>query len=200
TAVLGRCRRSALIDIDPGLLQVWMSEGVMRIGRHDVYVTTGETVGRPGARFPAAGIEWHYTPPCIALEHWPVSPGSAGAPYPTVSHWLTGEWVTHGAESYENSKRAGFLPFVELPARTDQPLELALCLGSNEEPERRSLEANGWRVRHAHDVTSTPQDYQRYIRGSRGEFSCPKPPLVRLQDPWVSDPTLWYPSSGTPAT
>jgi len=199
TAVLGRCRRSALLDIDPGLLQVWISEGVMPIGRHDVYFTTGETVGRPGARFPAAGIEWHYVPPCVALEHWPASPAPAGAPYTTISHWSTGEWVTQGAESYDNSKRAGFLPFVELPAKTDQPLELALCLGANEDAERQDLEARGWRVRHAHDVASTPQDYQRFIRASRGEFSCAKPSCVRLQNAWISDRTLCYLASGRPA-
>src|SRR6516162_6713498 len=35
--VVGRFRRSALIDIDPGLLQVWLSEGCLSLKRHDVY-------------------------------------------------------------------------------------------------------------------------------------------------------------------
>src|SRR5262249_38811704 len=35
--VVGRFRRSALIDIDPGLVQVWLSEGCFSLERHDVY-------------------------------------------------------------------------------------------------------------------------------------------------------------------
>ena len=64
-------RRSALLDIDPGLLQTWMARGQVRIPAHDVYLTTGETVGRPGARFPSGGVEWRYVPPCVSLENWP---------------------------------------------------------------------------------------------------------------------------------
>src|SRR5262245_5123600 len=199
THVLGRFRRSALLDIDPGLLQVWMSEGVLPIVRHDLYFTTGETVGRPGARFPSAGIEWNYTPPCVALEHWPVSPAREDARFTTISQWSARDWVTHGEESYVNNKRAGFQPFLELPARTDQPLELALCLDRCADEERRKLESVGARVGHAYDVRSTPEDYQRYIRASRGEFSCAKPSCVRLQNAWVSDRTLCYLASGKPA-
>src|SRR5262249_22600659 len=49
-----RFRRSALLDIDPGLRQIWMTAGQIRVARYDVYFTIGETVGRPGARFPDA--------------------------------------------------------------------------------------------------------------------------------------------------
>jgi hypothetical protein len=62
--VLRPFRRPALIDIDPGLLQIWISEGQIGLARHDVYFSIGETVSRPGARFPSGEIEWHYTPPC----------------------------------------------------------------------------------------------------------------------------------------
>jgi hypothetical protein len=92
-AVLRRFRRSALIDIDPGLLQVWLSEGHVAVAPHDVFFTIGETVGRPGARFPDAGIKWQYTPPCVALDWWPVHPALASAPFTTVSHWYQDEWL-----------------------------------------------------------------------------------------------------------
>src|SRR5262249_39670601 len=45
--IVARFRRSALIDIDPGLLQTWMADDSIRIPPHDVYFTTGETVGGP---------------------------------------------------------------------------------------------------------------------------------------------------------
>src|SRR5262249_41199577 len=65
--VVRRFRRSALIDIDPGLLQIWLADGKIDMAEYDIYFTIGETVGRPGARFPDAGRPWHYTPPCVAL-------------------------------------------------------------------------------------------------------------------------------------
>ena len=34
-------RRTALVDIDPGLLQMWMSTGQVGVAPHDVYLTTG---------------------------------------------------------------------------------------------------------------------------------------------------------------
>ena len=200
-------RRSALVDIDPGLLQVWISEGVIDLERHDVYFTTGETVGRPEALFPNGGIEWHYVPPCVALDWWPVRSATEEAPFTTVSQWSTFEWLTFGQQSYRNDKRSGFEPFLDLPQQTNQPLELALCLAADsqlklrrhDEKERTRLEAKGWRVRHAHTVSSTPWDYQRYIQDSRGEFSCAKPSCVQLQNAWVSDRTLCYLASGKPA-
>ncbi|PYO54344.1 MAG: hypothetical protein DMD83_22440, partial [Candidatus Rokuibacteriota bacterium] len=50
--VVKRFRRSALVDIDPGLLQVWTSTGHQALAPHDTYFTIGETVGQPAARFP----------------------------------------------------------------------------------------------------------------------------------------------------
>jgi hypothetical protein len=198
--VVGRFRRSALVDIDPGLLQIWISEGQVTPARHDIYFSTGETVGRPGALFPDCGIEWHHTPKAVATHWWSACAAPKGAPYTTVSHWETSkEWVTFNGESYHNDKRSGFLPFLDVPKLTPHPLELAICLGPGQDEEKRSLEAKGWRVVHAHDVTATPQDYERYVRCSRGEFSCAKPSCMRLQNAWVSDRTLAYLASGKPA-
>ena len=178
-----RFRRSALVDIDPGLLQLWLSRGALSLERHDIYFTIGETVGQPGALFPDCGIEWHYTPPCVALDQWPAQGCQDGAPFTTVSHWASSrEWVWLDDEWHRNDKRTGFLPFLDLPRRTTQPLELALCLAPDEQDERQRLQDQGWRVQHAHEVASTPQDYQRYIQASRGEFSCAKPSCVRLQN------------------
>jgi hypothetical protein len=197
--VVQRFRRSALIDIDPGLLQIWMTEGSIQVAPHDVYFTIGETVGLPGARFPNAGVEWHYTAPCVALDCWPVTPPGEDAAFTTVSHWSTEETVQEAGEWYQNDKRSGFLPYLDLPRRTSQPLELALCLASDEEEDRLLLEGYGWRIRHAYAVASTPADYQSYIQGSRGEFSCCKPSYVRLDTAWVSDRTLCFLASGKPA-
>jgi glycosyltransferase involved in cell wall biosynthesis len=197
--VVRRFRRSALIDIDPGLFQIWWSGGHIEVAEHDIYFSIGETVGRPGARFPDAGRVWHYTPPCVALDAWPACPAPPGAPFTTVSHWYEDEWVEDAGGYYRNDKRSGFEPFLDLPRHTAQPLELALCLADDEEDDRRLLQERGWRVRQADSVTSTPWDYQGYIQASQGEFSCVKPSCVRLANAWVSDRTLCYLASGKPA-
>jgi hypothetical protein len=65
--VVQRFRRSALIDTDPGLLQMWMTRGSVHVALHDTYFTIGETVGTPAARFPDCGVRWIYTPPPVFL-------------------------------------------------------------------------------------------------------------------------------------
>jgi hypothetical protein len=205
--VIDRFRRTAMIDIDPGLLQIWIDAGTASLPRHDAYFTIGETVGQPDARFPDGGIPWQYTPPCVALDWWPVCPARPDAPFTTVSHWSSGDWIDDEGQPLRNDKRSGFLPFLGLPRLTRQPLELALCLEADEtlrlapheEEERRALVERGWRVQHAHAVAATPWDYQTYIQHSRGEFSCVKPSCVQLQNAWISDRTLCYLASGKPA-
>ena len=45
-ALLARFRRTALVDIDPGLLQFWISRGQLEVPSHDSYFTTGERGGQ----------------------------------------------------------------------------------------------------------------------------------------------------------
>jgi len=198
---LRRFRRSALVDIDPGLLQTWVSNGQLALPRHDAYFSIGETVGQPGARFPDLGLRWHYTPPCVSLRSWPLQPPRPHAPFTTVVHWFAGSWTTDSAEPED--KRSGFLPYLDLPRLTVQPLELAIHLGAEDDDwvaaERVALLSRGWSLRDAHDVAFTPWGYQQYIQGSRGEFSCAKPSCLRLQNAWISDRTLCYLASGRPA-
>jgi hypothetical protein len=156
-------------------------------------------VGRQEARLPDAGRRWLYTPPCVATDQWQPHSAPADAPFTTVSHWFAEEWVVENGLLYRNDKRAGFLPYLDLPRMTTQPLELALCTTAGEEAELDGLRNRGWRVRHAYEVAATPEDYQSYVRESRGEFSCAKPSCVRLQNAWVSDRTLCYLASGKPA-
>ncbi|MBT8398954.1 MAG: hypothetical protein KJO98_00640 [Rhodothermia bacterium] len=197
--VVSSYRRSALVDIDPGLLQMWLYDGRINLPRHSHYFTTGETVGTPEATFPDCGIPWRYTPPCVAIDYWPAAQAPEGRAYTTVSHWSMGDWVHHNGEDYSNDKRSGFLPYLELPTRVNAPLELALCLSPSEEDERRRLLELGWSIVDAYAVSATPWDYQNYIQRSRGEFTCVKPSCVRLQNAWVSDRTLCYLASGKPA-
>jgi hypothetical protein len=193
-----RFSRTAFVDIDPGLLQLWLEAGETSGAAYDRYFTIGETVGTTRARFPDGGRAWIYTPPPVCLEEWAVVPSAAQAAYTTVTHLYHGTVEIDG-QQHNNDKRTAFLEFLDLPSRTPQRLELALCLGTDDARDAPLFELAGWTVRDAWDVTATPQDYAKYIRSSRGEFSCAKPSCLLLQNAWISDRTICYLASGKPA-
>jgi len=187
--VLGRFRRSALVDIDPGLLQIWMAKSLVDVPGHDAYFTIGEHITDPGRT-------WHHVPPCVALDWWQPQPAAGDGHFTTISHWYAGGWV--GDDEASEDKRSGFLPYLDLPQKTQRPLEMALDLAPDD-PETRRLEALGWRIRKTRNVAGTPWDYERYVRESLGEFSCAKPAYPRLANAWISDRTPCYLAAGKPA-
>lgn len=195
--VIERFERSALLDIDPGLLQLWVDSGHMELHAHDLYFSIGETVGRPEARFSDCGREWHYTPPAVSLSAWPVARVEPDAAYTTVTNWW-GEYEIHDGESFNNEKREAFLEYLELPSRVDVPLELAIYHEDGNASEIPMLREHGWRARPAYEVSATPEAYHDYVRASRGEFSCAKASCYRLRNAWISDRTIAYLASGKP--
>ena len=198
-ALLAQFRRTALLDIDPGLLQFWIRRGQIAVPEHDLYYTIGERVGGEGETGTPAGLPWRQSRPAICLEGWSYTFDPRCEAFTTISTWDSSDWVVDAEETYENTKRVAFLEYRDLPRLTDQPLELALALGTERDlAERRDLERRGWRVRQARDVAATPEMYRSYIRSSRGEFSCAKRSCVKFQNGWVSDRTLCYLASGKP--
>ncbi|MGD9853734.1 MAG: hypothetical protein AB7U20_02165 [Planctomycetaceae bacterium] len=196
--LLCRFKQTALLDIDPGLLQHWIKQRQLKVGAHDWYFTTGETVGGSESRVPDCGLNWLYTPPVVDVKSWPVVSADAGSCYTTVSNWWA-EWETIEGETFSNEKRTSFLDYLDLPANLSAPLELALCLTDAEQTEREALRRKDWHLQDAWRICETPTDYRGYIQQSRGEFSCAKPSCLRLQNAWISDRTLCYLASGKPA-
>ena len=193
-----RFARSALVDIDPGLLQMWLSGGAFAVARHHVNFTIGETVGTPDARFSDCGMQWVWTPPPVHLRSWPPRPPVPGAPWTTVTNWW-GEYEVDRGEPFNNEKRTAFLEVLDLPRRTASPLELAIYHEPGNWNEFSMLQEHGWRARPAHEVSATASGYRAYLQGSRGEFSCVKPSCVRFQNAWISDRTICYLASARPA-
>ncbi len=75
--ILDRFRTTALIDIDPGLLQFWVGRNHLALSRHDFYFTIGEGVGRPGGKVSDLGLRWEHIPPCVAGRTLAGLPGGA---------------------------------------------------------------------------------------------------------------------------
>jgi hypothetical protein len=195
-AVVGRFRRSAFVDIDPGLTQTWMSLGQLVVADHDVYFTMGETVGMPSSPIPTCAVRWHYTPPPVFLPAWPRVSAGADAPYTTVTNWWEEDWITVGGLAVDCTKRAAFLEYLDLPKRVPVRLELAVLEPTD---DRAKLEESGWILRDPREVCSTPELHRRYVQTSRGEFSCMKRGYVLLETAWTSERTLNYLASGKPA-
>jgi hypothetical protein len=194
-----RARRSALIDLDPGMTQLWAAAGDLPLPPQDVYFTVGEGIADGTARVHDLGIEWRHTPPCVCLEEWPRCEPLAGA-YTTVSNWWAtpGEdWVELDGRWIENTKRRAWEPFLQLPRRSSVRLELALG-GLTRGPELRLLREHGWEVRDAWKVAGDPHAFRTYIASSRGELSAAKPLTVSLRTGWLSDRSACYLASGRP--
>jgi len=200
--LLGCARRTALVDIDPGLLQFWISTGQLNVPAHDCYLTTGETVGTPSARFSDCGLQWHRIRPPVCLDLWPFTYDPHAEAFTTVSSWSTTDWlkVAENGKTVlrENTKRVAFLQFESLPRHTSQPLELALYTDERDAQDVGCLRRSGWRVRHSRDVAGSPEAYRSYVQRSRGEFSCAKASCMDFQNAWVSDRTVCYLASGKP--
>src|SRR5213594_1104221 len=197
--LLARFRRTALVDIDPGLLQLWISRGKLLVPRHDFYFTISENVGKPGSGIPDCGLGWIPIRPAVCMERWPFRFDPGCEAFTTVSIWDSSDWVVDGSKEYENTKRVAFLEYADLPRLTSQPLELALFLkGKRDMAERKELERRGWQIRRSREVAATPEMYQSYIQRSRGEFSCVKRSCIEFQNAWVSDRTACYLASGKP--
>src|SRR2546429_2375990 len=188
--LLGCARRTALVDIDPGLLQFWISTGQLNVAAHDCYLTTGETVGTPSARFSDCGLPWLRIRPLVCLDLWPFTYDPHAAAFTTVSSWSTTDWlhVTANGKTVllENTKRITFLEFADLPRHTPQPLELALYTDDRDAADLARLTQTGWRGRHPAEGAGSPAAYPSYVQAPAGEFSSPQAPCMPFPKAWVS--------------
>ena len=197
--IVSAVARTALVDIDPGLLQFWISRGFISPAAHDVYFTIGETVGRRPELIPDCGLRWLQIRPPVCLDSWPYTHDAGAESFTTVSSWWGEEdYVGDPDGYYDNTKRTAFFDFIDLPRITDQPLELALFLAESDGADRRSLEEHGWRVRNSPEIAGSPEQYRAYVQRSRGEFSWAKASCMKFQNAWISDRSLCYLASGKP--
>jgi hypothetical protein len=130
-------------------------------------------------------------------DFWLPHANGAGRAFTTVGNWhQPRRVVTLEGETYHWSKHYEFPKFIDLPRLTGQEFELALS--SYDEAAAQMLEANGWRVRPAHPLSTDIDQYRRYIVGSRGEFTVAKDQNVRLRSGWFSDRSATYLAAGRP--
>jgi hypothetical protein len=183
---------SAFIDSDPAFTQLALAQGVgwyvEFFGRFDRLFTFGRNIGTPACAVPTAPFTWEHTWQPVCVDEWCPT---GEAPRPCFTTVMT--WKIKSFQEIGGNKDVEFLKILDLPSRTEVPLELALS-GPGE-----FLSGHGWRCRDALAVSHSLGAYRDYVRGSRGEFSVAKHTYVRTNSGWFSDRTECYLAGGRPA-
>ena len=174
------------------LTQPWERERALA---HTHFFTFGEGIPAGASRVPDDGLVWQATRQPVLLDAWRVTPGDEAGSFTTVMQWESYPPLEHDGVRY-GMKADSFQDYLDLPATTGANFEVAL--GSDWEP-RELLRSHGWSVRHSLELSGDPWIYQRYIEGSKAEFSVAKQGYVQARTGWFSERTAAYLASGRPA-
>lgn len=203
-------KRVAFIDSDPmytqssvppyldGSISDEARARVDMLRQHDVFFTFAENIGAPDCLIPTALFDWLPTRQPVVLECFEaarVPLANRRRVLTTVASWEPTEsgpvvnGVTYRGKSTE------FERFIDLPARSSVPFELAL---SGKIPTDR-LQAHGWQVRDAYGISHDPWIYRDYLAQSLAEWSVAKNAYVASHSGWFSCRTACYLALGVPA-
>jgi hypothetical protein len=197
--LLGMFRRRALLDLDPGHLQVPALTRDFSLHDHEFFLSVGKKLHDADCPVPTLGHKWHTFFPFVYLPMWEVTPDpGARAPFTSITHWTWKElWFENRVLS--TSKREAYVRYLDLPQHVERPLELAVLLGPDDRTgDWERLLSHGWRLVDPWEVAGSPSTYQNYISQSRAEVCCPKPIFRELKTGWFSDRSACYLASGRP--
>jgi hypothetical protein len=194
--------RLVYVETDPVQLQIELYHNVQEtiefLEPHCAFFTFGENYGNSDCKLPVSE-RFHFQPTRqpVVLDFWQSVQHGPSEAFTTIGNWQQ-QWreVEFQGEIYHWSKHHEFMKVLDLPSRTNQIFELALSRYT--EADRQMLESKGWKVRDALDFSMDLDDYQRYVAGSRGEFTVAKDQNVRLRSGWFSDRAVTYLGAGRP--
>jgi hypothetical protein len=187
-----------LLDTDPAFVQIRHIESAARrrlADAHTAFFTFGENFGEADCTIPDDGYPWMATRQPVLLDAWPATPPREDRPFTTVMQWDSYQALEHNGRRY-GMKSASFEPYLELPRNCRFPLLLGV--GGASKPPRGLLQAGGWSVQSAVELTRDPWQYQDFIRRSAGEFSVAKHAYVASRSGWFSERSANYLASGRP--
>jgi hypothetical protein len=195
------------LETDPVRPQIEIAQGrqsrISLLQSHTHYFSFGENLGTTDCRVPLVHFNYQATRQPVILDWWE-APGPSRDEFTTVASWQQShndiEW---NGELYRWSKHYEFLKFIDLPRRTNQPLELALaCADANGKlsfPQVvEQLTSHGWRIADAVALSKNILLYRDYILSSLGEFTVAKDQNIRLRSGWFSDRSACYLAAGHP--
>ncbi len=198
--ILGRCRRTAYVDIDPGYTQFWHASGSLRaqIDRHDVHFTIGRNIGSSGCPIPTGDISWRTMYPPVVIGDWPVTGEGSRHRFTAVGSWRG----AYGSVEFQG-RRYGvraheFRKVIELPRLVRLAFEIALHIDPEDASDLEALLAHGWQIVDPAAVAGGPMSFRSYIQGSGSEFGVAQGLYVETNSGWFSDRTARYLASGRP--
>lgn len=191
--------RRLYLDLDPAFNQLWQAVQKidMRFEGHTHFATIGLAIGTAGCPVPICGREWIKTLQPIVFEHWPVAESIAYDALTTVGHWRGYGSIEHEGVFY-GQKAHSLRRFIELPTRTSEQFSMALAIHEEEQRDLSALAAHGWRILDPAKVASTPDDYRRFLQGSKAELGIAKSGYAASRCGWFSDRSVCYLASGRP--
>ena len=183
-----------LIDTDPAFTQIRHLEDEQAMASARMHTAHLTFAGNANASLPDDGLSWQATRQPVVLDAWSVVPASPESRLTTVMLWDSYAPKLHAGVEY-GMKSLSFRPYMDLPARSQREIELAV--GSPHTP-KQELRERGFVLSSPLDVTRSAQGYQRYIQGSRAEFSVAKHGYVVSRSGWFSERSAAYLASGRP--
>ena len=173
--LLGLFGKRVFIDLDPGHLQVAALNYSFDLKEHHSYLIVGSKMEDEDCEVPLLNLRWKSFRPFVFMPQWPVaSKQNIGRYFTSISHWNWEELELNGRR-LSLSKREAYLRYIDLPKNVGKPFELASYFDPNDKTgDEDLLKVNCWNVVNSWEVANTPQRYQKYIVGSKGEISCPR--------------------------
>lgn len=200
-----QCRRTALIDTDPGWnhflnYPAWDAnpgwDGSHGYRSHQFHFTYAECMGTENCRLPDLGITWRPTRPPVILDRWhPLPPGDR---WTTLMTWKTYAHAPPLIDSHGNeygSKEREF-PLIEPVPGLVPDAEFEVVVSDTAPVER--WRERGWHWRHPVAASGNGPTYRRYVSGSRGELSAAKNVYVKTRSGWFSTRSSCYLAAGRP--
>jgi hypothetical protein len=187
------------LDLDPAFNQMWQKvEGIdMRFAGHTHFATIGQNIGQADCSVPTCGKEWIPVLQPVVLDRWPIAGSVRHEAFTTIANWRGYGSVQVGGVLY-GQKAHSLRPLFRLPQLTQEKFALALAIHPNETADLNGLKNNGWLLLDPAEVANTPEAYQQFIRGSKGELGIAKSGYVLSNCGWFSDRSVCYLASGRP--
>jgi hypothetical protein len=186
-----------LVDTDPVFTQIRNMQDPQRrilIEQHNVFMTFGENINSPTSAMPSDGIDWQPTRQPVVLDLWENPCINHIGRFTNIMQWESYAPVAHGGTTY-GVKSHSFGPYLDLPGKTKEMLEIAL--GSSNAP-RQVLRDNKWNLINPIDISKDPWEYKSYIQHSKAEFSIAKEAYVKSRSGWFSERSACYLASSRP--
>jgi hypothetical protein len=196
--ILDRVAVRVYLDLDPAFVQLWHADGLnMHLDSHTHFATIADAIGDPKCPIPTCGRSWIPTLPPVVLEEWPPATQLDHDGFTTVAHWRGYGSIHHEGVHY-GQKVHSWRSIIGLPEMTSERFEAALEIDPGEQSDLRALRHHGWQLLDPLAVAGTPDDYWRFVQGSRAELGVAKSGYAVSQSGWFSDRSACYLASGRP--